>query len=408
MHVLIVTYIYPPEHAPAGINARELAEALAQRGHQVTILTGWPSHPKGTLYPGWKAKLLHEEKIGVRTTLVRCIHSFQPRLKLTGKMYYYLTFAISSFLMGMRIKKIDVVLIQSTPLFGVTTAILLGKLKCAKIFYWVNDVHPESAINSGMLRNAAIARLMKAIDTWACQSSDIVGTLTDDMQLLLLHRGLHASKVIVQRNWVNESRIYPSDRENPWRMRHGLSRDTFVVLYAGTIGFISGAEVVIDAAQLLRENRRILFLIVGEGPVKGKLEALARKYNLSNTRFLPFQEEQDLNFMQATGDVGLVTLLPKAGESSIPSKMYGYAAAGRPVIACVADDSSTAKFVRDNDLGWVVPPCDGDALAGAIQNASLDQEACHRKGENARRFFVGEFGRKVQSERFCAILETLG
>ena len=147
------------------------------------------------------------------------------------------------------------------------------------------------------------------------------------MRNMLLARGLEPDKVVLMRHWVDREKIAPSSRDNPWRCEQGIGLDKFVVLSAGTIGYISGAEVIVDAAQRLRDRQDILFLIVGEGPIKEKLVEKARQYGLENMKFMPFQSAEALADVQATGNVGLVTLLPATGESSIPSKMHGYTAA---------------------------------------------------------------------------------
>lgn len=406
--VWIVTCVFPPEHAPAGHNASELAEDLAHSGHNVTVLTGWPSHPEGTIYPGWTVRRGFREMTKEGFTVVRCRHFLGRRFGLARKLWYYVTFAISSFFVGLRLSpRPDIIVIQSTPIFGALSAILLAKLRRAKTFRWIHDVHPEGAINAGVLREGLVTRLILALDTWNCRQSDQVGTLTESMQGLLRRRGLPAEHVVIQRHWVDESRIFPSNRLNAWRERHGIPADAFVVLHAGTIGYISGAEVIIEAAKRLGDCGKILFLFVGEGPMKGRLEARVRDLGLQTVRFLPFQTDADLNLMQATGDLGLVTLLASTGESSIPSKMHGYTAAGRPVIASVAEDSPTAVLVRENSVGWVVPPEDPEALAAAIRRADQDRDECLARGHRAREFFLREFGRSEQTKQFEEYLLAL-
>jgi colanic acid biosynthesis glycosyl transferase WcaI len=385
----------------------ELAEELTLAGHEVTILTGFPSHPLGPLFEGWRAKWIAEEQARPGCTLVRCIHSFAPRLGLIGKLRYYVTFAASSFFAGILQGSFDVLVMQPAPIFGGLTAVLLAKIRRAKILYWVHDIHPESALNAGLLKPGLLPWLMRAIDCWVCRRCDVVATLTDDMQRVLLDRGLPQERIILQRHWVDENRIHPLPRENAWRDRHGIAPDTFVALHAGTLGYISGALVMAEAARMLAKDSRIRFLFVGDGPLKESLQRKAAEYRLANTTFLPFQSEEDLNEMQASGDVGLVTLQPLSGHTSIPSKMHGYTSAGRPVIASVDPAGSIARLIDEGGFGWVVPPGDPEALAGAIRHAAANTDECRRRGEKAREFFVREFGRRAVAAQFCRRLEAL-
>ena len=406
MRVLILSLVYPPEHAPAGIMVAELAHELAQAGHEVTVLTGFPSHPAGRLFPGWKAKLLSREQTEGSFVLLRCLHSFVPRFGVLGKMWYHFTFAVSSFWAGLWAGRFDVLVLPSTPAFCGPAAILLAWIKKAKAFYWIHDIHPESAINAGLLQEGALSAAMKATDSWVCRRASIVATPTEDMREVILARGLPAEHVVIQRHWVDEDRIRPSS-QNGWRGKHGISPADFVVLHAGTIGYISGALVIVEAAKVLAKHPAILFLFVGDGPLKAELQKKAKEYGLTNVRFLPFQSEEDLGSMLASADVGLVTLKAQSAATSIPSKMYGYTSAARPVIASVAPRSAVARFISAAGFGWAVPPADPEALAGAVLQAAADAGECRRRGQKAREFFVAEFGRRVVVKGFRQKLEGL-
>lgn len=396
MNVFLVCHVYPPEHAPAGVIVSELAEDLAKAGHRVTVITGFPSHPGGNLYPGWKACRRQAEDTPQGFRVVRCRHSFHRRDRLIWKLWYYITFAIGSFLGGLREGKADAIVILSTPIFGGLTAVLLAKCKGAKSLYWIYDVHPEASRNAGFLREGSwIYRIFRAIDIFVCNRVTLVATLSEPMRKLLLARGLAAEKVILLSLWVDPQKITPGDRDNPWRREHGIGLDKFVVLCAGTIGYISGAEIIIDAAERLSDRKDILFLVVGDGPIKESLIAKSRQYGLENIQFLPFQPAEVLSEVQATADVGLVTLLPTTGESSVPSKMHGYTAAARPVIASVADDTPTAEMVREGRFGTVCPPQDAMALANAICHLADNPGEARQKGTQAREFFLSTFSRGV-------------
>jgi colanic acid biosynthesis glycosyl transferase WcaI len=407
MRILIISLVYPPEHAPAGIMVAELASELAHAGHDVTVLTGFPSHPAGRLFPEWKAKLLSREQTEGSFTLLRCLHSFAPRFGALGKMWYHFTFAVSSFWAGLRAGRFDVLVLQSTPAFCGPAAILLAWVKKAKTFYWIHDIHPESAINAGLLKEGVLATVMKATDSWVCRRANLVATMTEDMREVLLARGLPAEHVIIQRHWLDEDRIQPSSGPNGWRDKHGISPTDFVALHAGTIGYVSGALVIVEAARVLAQHPGIVFLFVGDGPLKAELQEKAKEYGLTNVRFLPFQSEEDLGSMLASADVGLVTLNPESAATSIPSKMHGYTSAARPLIASVAPRSAVAHFISAGGFGWAVPPADPEALAGAVLQAAADTDECRRRGQKARAFFVSEFGRRVVVNGFRQKLEGL-
>jgi colanic acid biosynthesis glycosyl transferase WcaI len=320
------------------------------------------------------------------------------------RLWYYFTFAVSSFLNGLLLGRQDTVLSISTPLFGGWTAWLLARLTGARIVYAIFDLHPESAANAGLLRKGTAYRLLRWLDTLLCRWSDSVITLGEGMKEAIVARGVDPGRIHVIPLWVDGRKIPTLPRDNGWRRRHGITPGTFVALYAGTIGHISGAEILVETAELLRGEPDILILCVGEGPVKARLEEQTARVGLSNVRFLPFQPAAALGEMQATADVGLVTLLPDSGKTSVPSKVLGYMAAGRPIIAAVATDSDTARMIREGACGRITAPLDPAELAGAILAFARDRDQGVELGRRARLHFERFFDRGPCAQRYEAEL----
>ena len=404
MNILLICYVYPPEHAPAGVMTRELAEDLSAAGHRVTVLTGWPNHPKGVLYPGWKTRFRAVEYADAGYRVIRCGHSIHPRYRMFWRVWHYLTFALSTFINGLATGPVDVVCHTSTPFFGVAAGWLLAKCKGARVVYTLMDLVPEAIRNAGLMGDGKLYRMLRRLDTFICRKSQAVVTLSEQLKSGIVARGVSPDSVKVVPLWLDHRRIQPGRRDNPWRREQGIPADKFVALFAGTIGYTSGAEVFLDTASLLAHREDILLLFVGEGPVKKDLEDGVASRGLRNVRFLPFQPEEVLSDMQATADVGLVTLLPGGGEICVPSKVIGYIAAGRPVIAGVPADSPTASLIRDGQCGTVTPCEDAAALADAIGNAADNREHLDRLGKNAREFFIKTYDRKTCTKAYESIL----
>lgn len=395
MKVLIICHVYPPEHAPAGVMTSELAASLSERGHEVTIVTGWPNHPAGILFPGWRARWRAVERDRRGFTVVRCGHSIHPRAATAWRLWYYLSFALSTFIGAVLVGRVDALLCLSTPVFGGWTAWAVARLRRARFVYAIYDLHPESAANAGLIRRGIAYGILRAIDSMLCRWSDAIITLGAGLRREIVARGVEAERVYVVPLWLDGGKIAPAPRVNAWRAAHGIPPEQTVALYAGTIGYVSGAEMLIETAARLAPRDDILLLCVGDGPVKDRLIAVADANGLRNIRFLPFQPDAVLQDVQATADVGLVTLLPEAGRTSVPSKVLGYLAAGRPVLASVAEESDTAAMVRAGDCGIVTPPQDAAALADAIRAMADDPIRCRVVGERAREFFLREYDQRA-------------
>ena len=372
---------------------QELAEDLTRRGHRVTVVTGWPSHPQGALYPGWHSAWRRLERCPEGYDVLRCGHSFGPRKRLLHRLWYTLTYAVSTFVNALTLPRVDVFMWGMPAVFGSVAYGLLARLKGARFVYYVPDLMPEAIQTAGMISQGRAFRLMKAVDAWLCRRADLVTTLSENLRSGIASRGIDPAKIRVIPFWIDGQKVRPGEHDNPWRRQHGIAPETFVALYAGTIGYVSGAGVLADVAGMLADRKDILLLVVGEGPVKDDLQAAAVQRRLSNLQFLPFQPTDQLNDMQATADVGLVTLLPAAGDNSVPSKVLGYLAAGRAVIASVHEGSPTAQTLRQGRCGWAVPPQDARAMAEAIRHAADHRGEPAELGRNAREHFLRHFDR---------------
>jgi len=404
MKITIIVYVYPPEHAPAGVMVHELAESLAASGHEVTVLTGWPNHPQGALFPGWRARW-RQVSIDGSHRLVRVGHAIRSKRSALGRLWVYFTFAVGSFLNGLTLSRQDAVVCLSTPLFGVWAAWALARLWRARFVNVVFDLWPEAIANAGLIRpRSRLYRVTRKIDTWNLRLSDAVTTLGEGMKREMLERGLDSDLIDVVPFWIDTESIRPMPRDNAWRREQGIDGEKFVALFAGTIGYVSGAQILAETAEKLTAREDILLLVVGEGVVKDELEQLARQRKLCNMKFLPFQPAERLAEMQSTADVGLVTLRAETGFTSLPSKVLGYMAAGRAVIASAPEETDTARLVRSTGIGLVTAVQDSDALAEAIRHLADDRPRCEQMGRKARQYVLEHYSRQVVVKQYARII----
>ena len=197
------------------------------------------------------------------------------------------------------------------------------------------------------------------------------------------------------------------DRNNAWRREVSIPDEKFVILHAGTIGAAAGAEVILEAARKLSAFQDILFLMVGDGSAKAAIQALAQKMALPNVTFLPFQPWERLSELQSTADVSVVTLSPGQGKASVPSKVMGYMAAARPIVAAVDANCDTAALIRQAGCGVVVQPGSGMALAKALLNYYKESEKRRTAGERGRAFFLKHFDKNIVIQNYHDLLMDL-
>ena len=348
--ILITTQVFPPEIHPTAVMVHELAAYLAANRWSVDVVCGYPHHPQGVLPDGWTKDLWRIEELdGVR--VLRTMHFTHPSRAVVIRAAVYLSQAFSTVLGALLSPKVDVVLVIGPPLVGGSLGFLIALRHRAGLVNVIYDLYPDVAIETGKVKNPLVISAAKLVEKLQYRAASRTIVLSDGFKKMLRQRGVPEEKIAVVPVWLDPYEIRPLPRDNARRREQGISLDKFVVLYAGTIGVVSGAVVVADAAALLQKRDDILFLFVGQGEEKPRVESRARELGLTNMKFLPFQPRSSLAEVQATADVGLVTLAPGCGRTSVPSKVLGYMAAWRPVIASADPDSDTAIEVTEGRFG---------------------------------------------------------
>jgi colanic acid biosynthesis glycosyl transferase WcaI len=402
----IVTQWYPPEQAPFGRMMQELAQELTKRGWRVTVITSFPNHPSGVLHEGYARKWLQEETVN-DVQLCRVWTWLSPSRSILGRLATFLSFSLLGAWRILRQTRPDVIFAVLQPLsFGVMLPVI-ARLKGASLVFNLQDLHPDAQVRSGLIKNKLLIRFLEGVEASAYAHCNALTVICDQFRTHALRRGAKADSVFVAENWVDTDRIrYSQVGRESFRASLGLHGE-FLVLYAGTLGHASGAMVILEAAERLRDEPDCRFLIVGEGPMSAALKARAKALRLTNVTFLPFQPEEQLSNLQSAADLSLVTLASSFSEISVPSKLLAYFAAGRAVVASVPQTSKTAELVQEASAGVVVPPEDGSALAAAIRVLAADALLVKRLGAAGRTFAEERLSLSVGAARYEMIFDQI-
>lgn len=368
MRVLLLSQYYKPEPIP---KIHELAEALHARGHEVTVVTAFPHYPSGTLYPGTKLRLFRRERVDgiqvVRTFIVP-YHGRSP----LGRIVNYLSFMLSAPLAAFLSPACDVLYVWHPPLTTGLAGWALSRMKRAPFVYDVQDIWPESAIASGMLRDGVLVRLIRRMERFVYRHASRILTVTEDARQNLLGKGVPAGRVQVIGNWVDDSAFAEPDIGERERVRSEQGwGNRFVVLFAGNLGLVQNLENALVAAGRVR-GRAMLLAVMGDGADRKRLQRVARDSDLGDrVMFIERQPASDMAAYFAAADALLVTLRRSEVERYvIPSKTLAYMAAGRPLVVAMAGPA--AELVRTVNAGLTATPDDPDALAAAFESmASL-------------------------------------
>jgi glycosyltransferase involved in cell wall biosynthesis len=402
--ILIVSHYFPPEAGAPQARLSALAAAWAAGGDEVTVLTGMPNHPTGVLPPEYRGAIRRREYSGgyrvVRTWLYAT-----PNEGTARKTLSHLSFMISSVLLGGRAcGRADTVLVSSPTFFSIGSAWLLARLKRARLVVEVRDLWPAIFVELGVLTNRRVIRLLERLELAAYRAADQVVVVSDGFRQNLIDRGVPAGKVHTVRNGVALDRFRPDSRGGAEaRARLGARPGDCLVLYAGTHGISHALSRVADAAALLA-GQAVHVAFVGDGADKPRLQRRVAELGLQNVTLAPAVPPDEVPALLAAADICLVPLRDvPLFATFIPSKMFEYLAAARPVIGSVTGEP--AQILREAGA-VVVPPEDSEALAGAIASLAADPQRRAAMGRSGRAYVERFFDRAELARQYRKILEA--
>lgn len=402
--LVITTQVFPPEIHPTAVMAAELAEGLVRRGWAVTVACGLPHHPTGELHPGYGGRLRRvEERGGVR--VIRVWHPTRKSRAIASRAFVMVSQMLATGLAAASAGRPGVVLsFGGPPLVGPCLSGLLAGAWGVPLVSVIHDIYPDVAAETGSVRSPLVLGPARLLERLQYRLSRRLVVLGEASRATLVEKGVPEGRIDVLPVWLDPDEIRPGPRDNAWRAEQGIGPDRFVVLYSGTSGIVSGAGVLAEVAARLPPE--VVILVVGGGEAWRRLGELGRAGRLPpNLLLRPYQPRERLPEVQAASDLSLVTLLPGKGRTSVPSKVQGYMAAGRPVLAAVDADCDTARLVARGRFGEVVP-FEAAAIAAAIERARAAPGVLAEQGRRAREVFVREHAREPLLDRYHDLLSS--
>ena len=390
MQILIYSYNYHPE--PIGIAPlmTELAEGLVKKGHEVRVITGMPNYPQREIYEQYRGKwYVTEEKNGV--TIQRCYLRIKSKPNLIERVLVELSFVFTSLPQAFKGWRPDVILLTVPPLLVTLPAIFLGWFYNCPVVLNVQDILPEAAIQTGLLKNKFMIRALQVLEKFAYKKSHTISVIADGFVKNLVNKKVPINKIACIPNWVNVNFIRPlPQKADKWKAIHKLE-DKFVALYSGNIALTQGLETVIEAAASLRHIPEIAFVIAGESKALKRLQKHCLACGADNVLLLPLQPREKLPEMLAAADVGLVVQKRNVISFNMPSKIPLLLASGSPIIASVPASGSAARAVQQSGGGVVVTPESPADLAAAIISLYSNPILTAKLGKTARKFAIERY-----------------
>lgn len=405
MKILFLTQYCPPEVGAPQNRIFEFAKQLKKFGHEVSILTAMPNYPKGEIFEEYKGKKVWVEELeGIR--IVRTSIYATKDKSFTKRLRNYLSFTFSSILSGSKYIDIqDVIITESPPLFLGWSGYRLAKKKKAKFVFNVSDLWPESAVKLGVLNNKLFIKSSTWLEEFCYKKAAAVTCQTKGIVDNIVSRGFSKDKVHLITNGVDTEFFKPENRSDELRESLNIS-GKFAVCYAGIHGIAQGLEVIINAAELLKDYEDIRFLFFGDGPEKEKLINLVREKNLTNVDFHPVQMKKNMPRIIASMDATVIPLKKlDIFKGALPSKMFEALSSELPIIMAV--DGEAKELIEAAQAGICVEPESSKEIAEAVLKLYKNKELRKTLGENGRGYVMANYSREAITRKLEAILQEL-
>lgn len=397
--LFINRYFYPDISATSQL-LTELAEDLAAGGDRITVITGnTPYFGEGKQFP---AQEVHN---GIR--IVRVGFARFNRSTMYGRLADYLSFSISALWSAVRMKNQDCLVVLSDPPLLSLLAVMVQFIKPVKTICWLQDVFPDIAIRAGTIHEGPVGRLLNRIARWSLDRMSQVVVIGRCMENHLSRSGVSRNRIAVIPNWADGAQIKLIRRmDNEFLKIQGLE-DRFVVMYSGNFGVAHEIETILALVRETRDLPKLFFCFIGEGAHKQRLVEAAKRENWEHVRVLPYQRKETLQQSLSAGDLHLVSLRADMAGLSVPSKIYGIMAAGRPMIFIGPEESEAASLIHQAQCGFVVRPGDPKAAADAVRICYRDRNLCEQKGLAARAYFDQYGDRTRATAQFLQVLQKV-
>lgn len=416
MRLALYSLNFWPELTGVGKYSGEMARWMADRGHEVRVVTAPPYYPEWEVSAGYRAGAYARQQwgaAGAPVHIVRCPLYVPARVTTLRRLVHLASFALTSLpaLWQTLRRRPDVLVVLAPTMMVAPAAWLLSRLFRVPCWLHVQDFEVEAmfgltlAIDGRTDRvRGAVRRAALAMESWMLRRFDRVSSITPRMVERLVHKGVAPSRTVLFPNWVDLSTVFPMQGANAFRAALGLGDDEVLVLYSGNLGEKQGLEIVVDAARELQHALpQLRFVIAGSGAARPRLEAQAQ--GLANLQWLPLQPLEKLNEMLNAADIHVLPQRADAADLVMPSKLIGMLASGRATVGTAAAATQLGQVL--DQAGRRVDPGDLPALVEALRSLALDRQQRERLGVRGRAYAEQHFGQPAILQRVESQLRAL-
>ena len=402
-NLLIYAHYYYPDVASTGQILTELAEGLNDTFHTTVICTV-PSYTGKISQYYRKHKYYYENINGVDVLRIR-VPEFRKSFALS-RIFNILSYFFSAVFATFRVEHQDYIFtISQPPILGGMLGVIGKHIKKAKLMYNIQDFNPEQVMAVDFTHNKLVLSIMMLLDKYSCQQANKVIIVGRDMIETLQKRFQKMVPYAYINNWINEKEIYPLPEDNArvlkFKRKYGLE-NKFVIMYSGNIGLYYDLLNILKTIEKFKETEDVIFAFIGEGSVLEELRTYKEAHHLSNVVFIPYQPKSELIYSLNAGDVHFVVNAKGIKGVSVPSKLYGVMAVGKPVLGIMEEGAEARLIVEEAKCGMSVKPGDYSAIEDLIRKyiGLRDSRELKNMGEMGRKFLTEHLTKEVSIDKY--------
>lgn len=404
----VINYFYP-DFASTGQLLTELCLNL-QDDFDITVIAAQPGYAGEDTQ---KTKLFEEDYL----ENIKVIRIRLPKVDKTSKVsrvkYIFSYFMLANLALWKE-KGVDAIYtISQPPVLGGLIGTIGKFLKRSKHIYNIQDFNPEQAAAVSYTNKQSIFKLAKKIDMLSCSYSDCVIVVGNDMSETLKKRfdNKTVPNHVVINNWTNEDEILPLDKKDVHIqefLKENDLQNKFIIMYSGNIGLYYDLENIIKVTEHFKRYEDLAFVFIGEGAVKQKMQSFVEEKEINNVHFLPYQPKEFIKYSLNAADVHLVVNQKGIKGVSVPSKIYGVMAAGKPILGVLEQDSEAQMLIEKSQCGVVVEPQDYQGITEQIEYLyKLEKEKLLNLGFNGRDYLDQHLKREISINKYRETLHNV-
>lgn len=383
MNILIVADVYPPEVSSAANLMQELAQGLKKRGHKITVATSYPRYYLTEALKRKKFEIFSNEN-GINVIRIKVLPLHKVNFLIRGISQLILPFLFFAKIKKF-VKEIDVVIVYSPPLPLALVGGMVKRRYGAKFILNIQDIFPQNAIDLGILKgwkHKPAIWIFEAIEKKVYKDADKITFHSEGgRQFLINKKGVPPEKIITLYNWIDITPYQNLTKNISFRKQYGLERK-FIFLFAGIMGPAQGLEFLMEVAKKIIDLKDVVFLLVGDGTEKEKIENKIKEYGLKNIIIKPFVSKEDYSYLVKDADVGLVCLSFNNKTPFVPGKFLGYMAAAKPILAFLNKESDGFALTQEAGCGYAVESGDAEKATQFIRKVYTERNTLSQFGRN--------------------------